>query len=599
MGKNQYFCNKKGFTLVEIIVSLALLGMIAVMILPIFVFGIKSSVFHRTTMSAAQIASNQLEWLRTLDYDDDLGLVGGYTPSGIVNENLFQNKPNTDPYVVDGVEYRVRTRISWEDDVSITGRQVDDARKKVDVVVYAYNPFTKAESEYSLLGTMFTFEGQGSPTTPGIRVYVSLGDAPGAGVHRALIEMTGDAGNLAFTDVNGRAVFPNLPQGVGNYFIKPLSWDYPAKMMVRPHNVEDLSNYNDQRWIYSRKAVGVPSDVSFCVDFPGYLQFLNNTVPNILIWLNPYGTEADGIREPNPAPTPPRRVGLTTSLEKLKEKIVELWPHWQYEYELISPTGSPLNSYYLATKEDGFWQELQQKFSFNAPTNNVVTKDVLLHMGFKYVDKSVSSLIESEKVKRGDIIIIEEDDAGNEVERHELPYIKMELSFTDALSTTDSIRLQFSDEEGLEGNVWEYNLEDNQVTIFRNESLADLENWDDLGYIKNHYINRQESDPRRVDYSIEGNHNKLIITILDTEFNTSDSNGFYSFINEISSNQLYINIPNPESDDFDKTVKSSFGVPLWGYTLSDGTIDVSNSKSYGFLMIKESKEIDIVKKYQP
>ncbi|AOY77046.1 type II secretion system protein [Clostridium formicaceticum] len=599
MGKKEFFYNKKGFTLVEIIVSLALLGMIAIMILPIFVFGIKSSTFHRTTMSAAQIASNQLEWLRTLDYDDELGLVGGYTPSGIVNENLFQNKLNTDPYIIDGVEYRVRTRISWEDDVSVTGRQVDDARKKVDVIVYAYNPFTKAEGEYSLLGTMFTFEGQENPTTPGIRVYVSLGDAPGAGVHRVLIEMTGDAANLTFTDVNGRAVFPNLPQGVGNYFIRPLSWDHPRKMMVRPHNVEDVSNYNDQRWVYSRKAVGVPSDVSFCVDFPGYLQFFNNTIPNFLIWLKPYGTEADGIREPNPAPTPPRRSGLTTSLEKLKEKHLELWPHWQYEYQLISSAGSPLNSYYLATKEDGFWQELQQKFSFNTPTNNEVTKDVLLHMGFKHVDKNISSLIESEKVKHGDIVIIEEDDAGNEIETHELPYIRMELSFTDALDITDSIQLQFSDEEVFQGNVWEYNLEDDRVTIFKNDSLMDLENWNDLDYIRKHYINRQESDPRRVDYSIERNHNKLIITILDTDFDNSASADFYSFVNETSSDQLYINIPNPEDNDFNKAIKSVDGIPLWGYTLSDGAIDISNSKSYGFLMIKESKETDIVKRYRP
>ena len=65
---------KRGFTLIEVLVAITLLGIITISLLPVFVFMIRSSINEEQRFVAYQLALNQLEWLKTLDYNEELGL---------------------------------------------------------------------------------------------------------------------------------------------------------------------------------------------------------------------------------------------------------------------------------------------------------------------------------------------------------------------------------------------------------------------------------------------------------------------------------------------------------------------------------------------
>ncbi|HOM43963.1 MAG TPA: type II secretion system protein, partial [Bacillota bacterium] len=80
----------KGFTIIETIVSIALLGMIALFLLPLSTYSIQHSRWNNIRLTAMNLAYTQVEWLKTLDYNSELGLdSAGYSPSGTVKENLY------------------------------------------------------------------------------------------------------------------------------------------------------------------------------------------------------------------------------------------------------------------------------------------------------------------------------------------------------------------------------------------------------------------------------------------------------------------------------------------------------------------------------
>ncbi|ABR49606.1 hypothetical protein Amet_3478 [Alkaliphilus metalliredigens QYMF] len=574
MDRNVSEHDNKGFTLVEVIFSLALLGIIAILVLPVFNFAIQSSVFHRQSMSAAQIASNQLEWLRTLDYEDELGLVGGYTPDGIVDENLFQNRPDSDPYIIDGMEYRVRTRIAWDDDTSITGRQVDDARKKADIVVYAYNPFTKTEREFSLLGTMFTFEGQGGPTLPGIRVVTYkrvLDDENRA--QRVLIEKSGAAFASTFTDYDGRAIFPNLPQGTTNtYTIIPKLWDY-GEIMVRPNDVENVSGPTDQRWVQHLTVTEVPNQISFVVDSPARLDFYNDDgfPDSTNITIESDTGDIEGIHP------------ITVSLNNVEK--LNFWPVWTYEYTINKGN----ENFYIAEEVEDEWSEWEGKFT--PPNNSPSIKGVLLHFGFDFIDEQVDKSIKEGGFKFGtrEITIEDPDDPDQEID-FSIGYVVIEISFTAVLDGSDldrekTLPIQFSSNNFVDAeNRWTYELDSHADQIYyfaSKESLLNQNNSEMKNIISDHLY----SNIDKIGYSIERDGydpQKMILTIVDTRYQ-KENNKFSNLFKYASNNkggQLYINIPN--SDDFDDALKSTSAVPLWGYSRME------DSMTNGILLIDEN-----------
>ncbi len=499
--------NNKGVTLIEIVISIALIGIISMMAVTVLNYGLLSSSSHKQSLVANEIASNQLEWLRTLSYDTELGLVGGFTPAGIVNPNLYRNISGTDPYLLDGIEYKVRTRITWEDDITLNGRTVDDARKKVDVIVQASNPFTKEQKEFSFLGTMFTFEGQQNPTQPGIKVVVYKGSiADENRAPRVLIEKKGFGPTFSYTDHNGRAIFPNLPKGSSNtYQIAPIAWDF-GEIMFRPIGVDNSTGLMNQKWLDYLQVKDVPNQVSFVVDYPAYLNFINSDkLPaNSYINFNFGSTEIYPVQD------------ITTPLQTVNN--FKLWPNWIYNYKIETPLGE----YYIATYEDGKWGEWNGYFDSNQ--NSATIKNVLLHFGLEF--EANTTTIKDSYVKD---ISYDEIIDGQAVR---INAAEIMLKFTAPLNPNQKkFGFIINDTEDFLNLRW--------------EKLSDNVLWDE----------------------VEINNNILKFKIVDTNHSYSD---FFTYISD-TNNKIHLYIPTPVSyDEYLKNgenyLNSNYNVPLWGYS---------------------------------
>lgn len=97
-----------GFTLVELTVSLVVMSMMIVALFGLFISLVRSTVIAKRRAVASSLATNQMEYLKSLPYDS-LAVVGG----SIIAPNLL---PNTKIQTINGVKYTVKTSISYADD---------------------------------------------------------------------------------------------------------------------------------------------------------------------------------------------------------------------------------------------------------------------------------------------------------------------------------------------------------------------------------------------------------------------------------------------------------------------------------------------------
>jgi type II secretory pathway pseudopilin PulG len=110
----------RGFSLIDVIVAVALLGIVFVGLMATLRTSIAVSALARAKDASAGVAESQMEYMRGLSYSA-LGTVGG-TPSGVVVANATST--------VDGVGYGVHTTILYGD--------AQQDYKKAEVVVTAY-----------------------------------------------------------------------------------------------------------------------------------------------------------------------------------------------------------------------------------------------------------------------------------------------------------------------------------------------------------------------------------------------------------------------------------------------------------------------------
>lgn len=97
-----------GFTLVELAVSVTILGIIAVSFLVLFTSLVRSTIVAKRQAMASTLATNQMEYLKSLPYDN-LAVAGGsiYSPSPL---------PATITKKVHGVTYTITTSVNYVDD---------------------------------------------------------------------------------------------------------------------------------------------------------------------------------------------------------------------------------------------------------------------------------------------------------------------------------------------------------------------------------------------------------------------------------------------------------------------------------------------------
>lgn len=100
--------SETGFTIVELVIGMTLLGFIAIGIFGMFVALVNSSVSARQLAVGSTLATNQMEYLKSLPYDS-LAVAGG----SIYSSNPL---PATTTQTVDKVTYTIKTSISYVDD---------------------------------------------------------------------------------------------------------------------------------------------------------------------------------------------------------------------------------------------------------------------------------------------------------------------------------------------------------------------------------------------------------------------------------------------------------------------------------------------------
>ncbi|WP_192930140.1 prepilin-type N-terminal cleavage/methylation domain-containing protein [Alkaliphilus pronyensis] len=102
-----------GFTLIEIIIAITIIGIISVSIPPVFAFVARSNEYNRISFTAANLANEKMEYIRSLSFAE-IGTVGG-NPSGTLEM--------TEAKEINGRSYTIQTIVNWveEGDCSAGG----------------------------------------------------------------------------------------------------------------------------------------------------------------------------------------------------------------------------------------------------------------------------------------------------------------------------------------------------------------------------------------------------------------------------------------------------------------------------------------------
>ncbi len=367
--------NRKGMTLIEVIISMMLLSVISIAILPIAGQAMKFVKWNNIKLNALNLAYSQGEWLKTLTYKD-LGLdISGYSPHGMVKSEGYLN--DDVPVEIDGVQYRIHTNIYWEEAVSSIGEPVPQAMKKTDVTVEARDLKTGAQREYALLGTLISREGERDPTEPGhviIKVYLRSENDPVKNVTVGLGKKQPNA-TYTHTDEQGRALFGNLSGG--NYTIEPIHWK-GSPLMVEPDRLKG----NGEEW-ESSKEVTVPQwergqkdeieypQESFKIDLPGRIKILGpSPYPKdsiLTIW--PSGESYIPIEGESPD-----HMTLTTRVENLNH--IKFWRLWNYEFRIFKES------------EEFFLEDIQTKKIWDGRFDmSKLNKESLVQVDLKFAIK--------------------------------------------------------------------------------------------------------------------------------------------------------------------------------------------------------------------
>jgi len=116
--------NEKGFTLIEVMISMVILAIGILGLAPLMVLSIYSNTYSQDLTRATSVAQDRIEQLKnqgnfvSMPYDE-----GPTTVYGTYNRTIRVDDTSTDGTVPAGV-YRIKVTIAWTDDKGMA-RSVD------------------------------------------------------------------------------------------------------------------------------------------------------------------------------------------------------------------------------------------------------------------------------------------------------------------------------------------------------------------------------------------------------------------------------------------------------------------------------------------
>lgn len=326
---------RQGMTLIEVIVSLAIIALAASTFLPLAVF--VSQTIHRNEikMTANSLAESIMEEIKALPYEvrytsgansgqidpskAQIGTVGG-NPPGLI--------PQTKTQMVGGTVYTIDTRISW-------GKDGNDyiAYKKIEVIVCAPDFPGKVSEEQAKVQSIIAQEGEKSIVPGGsLLVRAVCNSILQTNAKVSIVPAAGGAITTGYTDDTGGIYFAEM--AAGNYYIDMnLSG---INMMPQPKSIQ--GTYPNQNW--NSRQIGTvvnyvndAAPIDFEVDYSVFLrlQLLDadgQVVDKSALW----------------AEIQPPASELTGSTKVIEKKVTEietlpLWPKWTYDLLLKDRQG--------------------------------------------------------------------------------------------------------------------------------------------------------------------------------------------------------------------------------------------------------------------
>jgi prepilin-type N-terminal cleavage/methylation domain-containing protein len=261
-----------GFTLVELTVTVVIIGIVTVSFFGLFISLVHSTIVAKRRAVALTLATNQMEYLKSLPYDN-LAVQGG----SIYATSLL---PATKTQTLNGVKYTVNSSIGYVDDAyDGCGSYVTQADKQTYCRNYpppAGAPATDTNpADYKIVhvdvsdatgahlatvDTQIAARVSETASTTGA-LFVHVVDASGTPVSGATVNVvnttiTPNANVNDNTDSNGTAIFYGLPPDSGTDYIITASLSNYSTLTTLSANGSLQPTYSSQK-ILSQQSSGV------------------------------------------------------------------------------------------------------------------------------------------------------------------------------------------------------------------------------------------------------------------------------------------------------------------------------------------------------
>jgi prepilin-type N-terminal cleavage/methylation domain-containing protein len=232
---------RKGFTLIEVLVDLMIISFVATAIIAAFMAGYNALSLSKAKISAVALANEKMEELRNMPYDDLATENGGIYPPGELLDNEEVVRKN--------IRFNVHMTLSYVDDPfdgdalgSIPGKPVD---------IYPYD-YKKARIEIYKIGrepvladisTNISAKAAETPSDTGI-LYLCVIDAENQPVAEATVtivntEVTPPVNMELETDESGCVMIPALPPDEHNNYHLVITKDGYSTDMTYPRTAQN------------------------------------------------------------------------------------------------------------------------------------------------------------------------------------------------------------------------------------------------------------------------------------------------------------------------------------------------------------------------
>ncbi|HLC91463.1 MAG TPA: carboxypeptidase-like regulatory domain-containing protein [Candidatus Saccharimonadales bacterium] len=227
--------NDSGITIAEMLISIIVVSIVSISVITLFTSLVKSSVIAKRKAVASTLATNQMEYLKSLPYDN-LVIAGGsiYTTGPTL--------PATTTQTIDNVKYTVTTSVSYVDDAydgcgSYATQQLKQTLCRnypppagapaTDTNPQDYKIIDISVSALMILAsvnTQISARVAETASTTGA-LFVTVNDDSGNPISGANVNVANTSLNPALnlndsTDINGVAIFYGLPPDISDYHYK-------------------------------------------------------------------------------------------------------------------------------------------------------------------------------------------------------------------------------------------------------------------------------------------------------------------------------------------------------------------------------------------